>query len=88
LYAFDQHVVDIHLHDAPNWALEDFVYALECNPRVLESEGHHLVIVDSPISDEGRLVFVWRVHLDLVISGIDVHEAKELWSWPAVAFTS
>jgi len=53
-------------------------HSLESGPNILESEGHHLVAVDFSISGESCLVFFWWVHLDLIISGIGVHETKEL----------
>ena len=75
LYTFHQH----HLHGVSDQVHEDFVYhPLDGCPCVLESEGHHLVAVDSSISNEGHLVFIWRVHLDLIILGIGIHETKEL----------
>ena len=70
--------ISSHLHGVPHQVLEDLVYhPLEGGPCVLESEGHHLVAVDSLISSEGYLVFIWWVHLDLIIPEIGVHEAKE-----------
>ena len=76
---FYQHIIDVYFHGAPNQIFKDFVnHSLEGIPRVLEFEGHHLVEVDSPISNEGSFVFIWWVHLDLIIVGIGVYEAKEL----------
>ena len=79
LYTFHKHIIDVYLHGAPDHVLEDFVnYSMERDPNILESEGHHLVTVDSPISSEGYLALIWWMHLDLIIPGIGVHEAKEL----------
>ena len=78
LYIFHQHIIDVYFHGAPNQVLEDFVnHSLERGPSILESEGHHLVAVDSPTNSESCLVFIWWVHLDLIIPGIGVHEAKK-----------
>ena len=56
--------------------VEDFVnHSLERGPSILES---YLVAVDSLICSKGCLVFIWWVHLDLIIFGISIHEAKEL----------
>jgi len=61
-----------------NQVLIDYInHLLQPNPNILESEGYHLVEVDSSTSNEGCLVFIWRVHLDLIIPGIGVSEAKE-----------
>ena len=50
-----QHIIDVHLHGVPDQVLEDFVYhSLEGCPCVLESEGHHLVAVDSLIGGESH----------------------------------
>jgi len=79
LYTFHQHIADVYFHGAPNQVFEDFVnHSLECGPNILESEGHHLVAVESATSSKGCLVFIWLVHLDVIISEIGVHEAKEL----------
>jgi len=49
--------------------LEDLVdYSLEDCSGVLQSKRHHLIAVDSPIGDERRLVYVWWMLLDLIVS--------------------
>jgi len=79
LYTFHQHIVDVYFHGASNQVLEDFVnHLLESVPNILESKGHHLVAIDFPISDEGCLVFVHWVHLDLIVPRIGIHKSKEL----------
>ena len=56
LYTFHQYIIDVYFCGAPDQVLEDFVnHSLESSPSILESEGHHLVAVDSPISGEGYL---------------------------------
>jgi len=48
--------ISSHLHGVPHQVLEDLVYhPLEGGPCVLESEGHHLVTVNSPTRGEGIL---------------------------------
>ena len=79
LYTFYQHVIDVYFNGAPDQVLEDFVnHSLERSASVLEPKGHHLVAVDSSISNEGCLVFILRVYLDLFLPGIDIHKTKEL----------
>ena len=59
LYIFHQHIIDVHLHGVPYKVLEDLDYhPLEDEPCVLESEGHHLVSVDSLIGGEGYFIFI------------------------------
>jgi len=78
LYTFHQYIVDVYFHGAPDQVLEDFVnHSLESGPSILESEGHHFVAKDSPISDKGYLILVRRVQLDLIVLAIGVSEAKE-----------
>ena len=79
MYTFYQHIIYVYLHGAPDQVLKDFVnHSLEGSPYVLESEGHHFAAVNSPTSSEGIFVFILWVHVDLVIAGIDIHEAKVL----------
>jgi len=79
LYTFHQHIVDVYLHGAPDQVLKDFVnHSLENSPCVLETEGHHLVTVDTSTSSESDCVFIWWVHLDLIIAEIGIYKAKEL----------
>ena len=60
LYTFHQHIVDVYFHGAPDQILEDFVnHSLESVPNILESDRHHHVAVDSMISGEGYLIFIW-----------------------------
>ena len=81
LYTFHQYINDVHLHGFPDQVLEDFVYhPLEGSPCVIKSAGYHLVAIDSPTNGEGCFVFIWWVHLDLIIIRISIHEAKELMS--------
>ena len=53
-------------------------HALKGGPNIFESEGHHLLAIDSPTSGESSLAFIWWMHLDLVVPGVGVHEAEEL----------
>ena len=56
------------------WRVVD--HPLEICSSVLQSEGHHLVAVDPLIGDERCLVFIWWMHLDLIVSWIGVHETE------------
>jgi len=59
LYTFHQHILDAHLHGIPDQVLKDLVdHSLEGNPCILESEGHHLVAVDSMSSGEVCFLFI------------------------------
>jgi len=78
-YTFHQYIVNVYyFRGTPDQIFEDFVnYSLKGCPRLLESEGHHLIAVDSSTSKDS-FVFIWWVHLDLIVAGIGVYEAKEL----------
>ena len=39
---------------------------------------HDLVVVQSSLCDKRSFLYVKRIHLDLVISGEGIHEAKKL----------
>jgi len=72
-----KHAFGVYLHDMQDQVLEDLVYhSLEGCSGVLQSERHHLIAVDSPIGKECHLVFVWWMHLDLIISGVGIHKPK------------
>ena len=76
-----QHIIDVHLHGVPDQVLKDFVYhPLEGCPCVLNFEGRHLIAVDSLTIDEGSFVFIWWVHLDLIVAEIGIYEVKKLVS--------
>jgi len=69
MYTFHQHIIYVQLHGIPDKVLEGLVYhALESGPGVLESERHHFVAVNFPIRGIGGLIFIWWVHLDLIIA--------------------
>ena len=56
---FHQHIIHIHLHGVPDKVLEDLIYhPLEDGPCVLESEGHHLIAVNSPTRGKRCLIFM------------------------------
>ena len=33
--------------------------------------------VDSSVSGEGSIIFIWGIHLDLVLSKVGIHEVEE-----------
>jgi len=60
-----------HVHfDVPsNLELEHLINKSSVySPHVLQAEGHNLVVVEPPISDEGYLFLVGLVHLYLIVS--------------------
>ena len=66
LKTLHEHVVDVHLHGMFDQLLVD--HSLEGYSGVLQSGRHHLIVVNSLISDKHHLVFVWWMHIDLIIS--------------------
>ena len=78
LYTLHQHIIDVNLHGAPDQVFK--ILLTIAGMWVLRSRVRrdYFVTVDSPTSGEGRFVFVWWVHLDLIVAKIGVHEAKEL----------
>ena len=53
-------------------------HLLEGGSGVLQTECHHLVAVNPSVCDGSGLVFIWSVHLDLVVARVGVHEAEQL----------
>ena len=79
---FHQHVINIHFHCAPDQILEDLInHALEGGPSIFKPAGHHHVAINFPTSSKSSLVFIWWVHLDLVVLGVGVHEAKKFMAY-------
>ena len=75
---FHQYVINVHFHYTPDQILKDLVnHALEGGPSVFEPEGHHLVAIKFSTSSKSSLVFIWWVHLTLVILGVGVYEAEK-----------
>jgi hypothetical protein len=51
---------------------------LECGPYILQAEGYADVEVHTTGCDESSLLFVLPCHLDLMIAGEGIQEAKEV----------
>ena len=78
LCALHQHVIHVHLHVASDLSFEDLIdEALVGGSGILQTEGHHFVAVKALGGHEGRMLFVLRCHLDLVISDEGIHEAEQ-----------
>jgi len=70
--------VDIHLPCVPDQLLENFInHSLESGSFVLQAEGHDFVAVDGAAGGEGRLVLVFWMHPNLIVSLVDIHEAEK-----------
>jgi len=80
--AFYPHVVDVHLSVLPIKSLKTLLTMPERWPNIFEFEGHHLVAIDSPTSGKSSPVFVWWVHLDLVVPEAGVYEAEGFVAYP------
>ena len=73
-----EHVVDIHLHCASYQLLEDFIdHLVEGDSDIIQPEGHYFVAVDGTTSVEGNLALILWLYLDLIISGVGIHEAEK-----------
>jgi len=75
-----QHVVNIDFYCASDQILENLVnHALEGSPGIFEPERHHLTEINPPISSESSIILIWWVHLDLIVSGVGVHDLRSSW---------
>ena len=71
-----KHVIDVYLYCVPNQLLESLIdHSLENGSDVLQAEGYDFVSVDGAAIDKDRLVLIWRMHLDLIVSRVGIHEA-------------
>ena len=52
--------------------------ALISYPSILQPKRYHLVAEGAPLCDKGRLLHVFRSHLDLIVPKEIVHEGKDL----------
>ena len=69
LFGFHQHIVNINLHGTAEQRSEHFLHQpLISGPCILQSEGHHIIEIQSVGRDERCLFYIRGVHRDLVIS--------------------
>ena len=69
LFGFHKHIVNINLHGTAEQRSDHFCHQpLISGPCILQSEGHHIMEIQSVGRDERRLFCIWGVHGDLVIS--------------------
>ena len=81
LFAFDEHIINIHLHVSPDLFLEHLVHQpLIGGPCVLESKRHDPIAVKPLVGDKGSFFLIFFSHLYLVIFGKCVHECEKLMS--------
>ena len=80
-HTFDHHVINVGLHVSSDLMSEDLIdHPLVGGSGILQPEGHYLVMVSPPISDEGCLFFIFGCHVNLVVAAKSVHEGKHLAS--------
>ena len=78
-FGLDDYVVNIDLDVSPNLLSETVLHhSLVGGTRVLEPEGHCCVTVDAERRDECCFVFVFFLHLDLVVARIGIQEGQAL----------
>ena len=69
LFGLHQHVVNINLHGTAEQRSEHFHHQpLISGPCILQSEGHHIIEIQSVGHDEGCLFCIRGVQKDLVVS--------------------
>ena len=80
-FGLDEYVVYIDLHCLTNLFLEHHInQMLVGHSCVLESKGHHLIVVQAVVCDKGGVLLIWDVHGDLIIPLISIHKAEQLVS--------
>ena len=52
-------------------------HPLEGGSDIFQLEGHYFVAVNRAAIGEDRLVLIWWMYLDLIVSGIGIHKAEE-----------
>ncbi|PKU84765.1 hypothetical protein MA16_Dca008175 [Dendrobium catenatum] len=74
-----QHVVDVHLHITSNKGFENHIHEtlVSCS-SILEPEWNHPITIQPFICLECCCFFVSRIHLDLVVTRVGVHETQHL----------
>ena len=78
LKAFHKHIIDVHLHGVSDLLHKDFVdYPLKSCSGVLLPEGHHLIAIDFSVGDKRHLILIQRMHLDLIVYRICIHEIEK-----------
>ncbi|PKU86416.1 hypothetical protein MA16_Dca025239 [Dendrobium catenatum] len=76
-----QHVVHVQLHLTSNMGFENLIHEvlISCS-IILELEGHHLITTLSSVCLKCCCFFISQIHLDLVVTRVDVHENQHLMS--------
>ena len=66
-----EHVINEYLHRVSISSLKTLLtIRWKVAPTFFSPKRHHLIAIDSPIGDERRLVFVWWIHLNLIVSEV------------------
>lgn len=72
----DEHVINICFNIPAKLVFENMVdQVLICGPGIFEMERHDPITAHQVVHIEGSLVLVIRIHLDLVVPQICIHEA-------------
>lgn len=67
--AFHQHIINIYFHGLPNLLRKHLVHqSLIYGPYVFEAKRHYFIVVKFHVGDEGGVLLVKSVHLNLVVS--------------------
>ena len=74
-FAFDYHIINVHLHDAANQWLENLGHqSLIRGPSVFESKWHDFVTVEPVRGYEGSFFLIPWCHGNLVIPGESIQK--------------
>jgi len=61
-------IVDVAFYDLVYMIMEDCIHGiLICYPDILQAEGHHSVAIHPRWHSEGCVLFIFMIHLDLII---------------------
>ena len=72
------HVININLYLMVDHIMEQSYHGslISC-PSILQPKRHHLVTEGAPLCNEGRLLHVFKSHLDLVVAKETIHEGED-----------
>ncbi|PKU85929.1 hypothetical protein MA16_Dca001760 [Dendrobium catenatum] len=74
-----QHVIEVHLHVTPNKGFENLIHeALVSCSSILEPEGHYPITVQSSVCLKYCCFLISRIHLDLIVTRVGIHETQHL----------
>lgn len=75
VFGFDKHIINVYLYVDPDLICEHPVnQPLVSGSSVLQPKRHHIVTIQALVSYKARVLLVGRMHRDLIVPRVGIHE--------------